>query len=257
MPFLFVGHGSPQNIVENNSITQTWKKLAPELGNPKAILIISAHWLSEKLLVHAAKTPKIIYDFYGFPEELYSYHYSAQGDPELAQTIVQKLPECSIDHEWGLDHGAWVPMAHIYPKGNVPMLQLSIPRHWTFEQYVKLGEKLRYLREQNILIVGSGNIVHNLSLINWKLKIGAYDWAEPFDRKVIDSVLKKDVNTLLTLPTSSREGKLSVPTTEHYIPLLILCGLFDENDQTKVFNQVYQLGSLSMTSFLIRQTSPT
>ncbi|PPR16538.1 MAG: 4,5-DOPA dioxygenase extradiol [Proteobacteria bacterium] len=251
MPALFVGHGSPMNALEENEFTQAWQKVAQNLPKPKAILVISAHWYIDSTAVTVMEKPKTIHDFYGFPKSLFDMGYPAPGLPKLFDEIVdlvQPLPVVADVENWGIDHGAWSVLKHLFPKADVPVVQLSINALKPLEYHVELGRKLNKLREKGILILASGNVVHNLRKINWNAKTQGEIWAKRFDKAVLNQMLDKPSEILKV--TGHPDYELSVPTPDHFIPLLYLAGLASaSNEQVNVLIEGYALGSLSMTCY--------
>jgi 4,5-DOPA dioxygenase extradiol len=201
MPLLFLGHGSPMNAIEVNAFTQTLSALKHKLPAPKGILVISAHWMTKGTWVTGMNNPETIHDFYGFPEELFNVQYHAPGNPELASQIARDIviPEIQTDmDQWGLDHGTWSVLRHLYPEAKIPVLQLSLDMSKPYEFHFELGQKIRYLREQGILVIGSGNIVHNLKTIRWEPGAKPYDWAIEFDEWIKSALEKRDFQKILT-----------------------------------------------------------
>ncbi|MGI5865728.1 MAG: 4,5-DOPA dioxygenase extradiol [Myxococcales bacterium] len=251
MPALFVGHGSPMNTLERNGFTEAWAAFGQHLPRPKAVLAISAHWYLGATALTGMARPRTIHDFYGFPRELYEVEYPASGDPALAQEIAEVVKPhwVGIDQgQWGLDHGTWSVLAHVYPKADVPVLQLSINALRPLEYHLELAASLAPLRERGVLILGSGNVVHNLRAVAWDQPDAGYDWAHRFDDAVIDTMTRRpgDILGLRDHP----DYPLAVPTPDHFIPLLYLAGLAaaaGEPAELLVRGQV--LGSISMTCF--------
>jgi len=252
MPVLFIGHGSPMNAIENNAYTRTLVSLRDRLPRPRAILCISAHWMSQGgTWVTGMERPKTIHDFGGFPQALFDVIYPAPGSPALAQWVCDlvKEPLIQVDLEtWGLDHGTWSILCHLYPRADIPVLQLSLdlmkPGSWHFA----LGEKLRPLREQGILIMGSGNLVHNLRKIRWEANAEPLAWAVECDEWMKAKILARDFAALVKDPTKSDAGKLSIPTAEHYLPMLYVAGASTPDDQCRFEFEGLQNGSISMRS---------
>lgn len=252
MPLLFIGHGSPMNAIEENDFTKTLKGLAKDLPSPKALLVISAHWGTRGSFVTGMSRPKTIHDFYGFPKKLFEVQYPVMGAPELAATISELIedPDIHIDgKEWGIDHGTWSVLKHIYPDANIPTLQLSLDMTKPFDYHFKLGEKIKFLREKGVLIIGSGNIVHNLKKVKWGNETSPYDWAVEFDQWVTRNLVKREFEPLINKATSSISGTLSIPTTEHYLPLLYIIGASEPDDKLTFEYEGFQNGSLSMRCF--------
>lgn len=244
MPVLFVGHGSPMNAIEENEFSGNWKKIAGRIPRPAAILCISAHWLTEGTAVTAMERPKTIHDFYGFPEELYNVKYPAKGSPEHAKSIKKlvKTVAVGLDHEWGLDHGTWSVLRNMYPKAEIPILQLSLDYQLSPEKTFEIGKELGQLRKQGVLIIGSGNLVHNLMVINPGAK--PYAWAAEFDNIVKDNLSSGDYENLINY-TKYPSAALAHPTNDHYLPLLYVIGAAG-NEKPKFFNEEIIWGSLSM-----------
>ena len=257
MPVLFVGHGSPMNALDKeNSFNQNFSLITQQFAKPKAILMISAHWYSSRLQVTSGKRPEMIYDFYGFPDELSQVQYPAPGSPELAEQVRSLLqPEnVELNPTRGFDHGAWAVLKYLYPDADIPVVQLSLNRLQSAEWHFNLAKKLAALREQGVLIIGSGNIVHNLRTINWEHidQIGAgYDWAFAFREAVNQAIATRDNETLVHYDQLGEKAKLSVPTPDHYLPLLYIMALREPQDEITFFNDNLIAGSLSMTSVLV------
>lgn len=255
MPALFIGHGSPMNGIRENEFSKAWADVVKTMDVPSAVLVVSAHWLTQGSHVTAMDFPKTIHDFGGFPQELFEVEYPAPGNPELAKQIQNEIrtAEVGLDHEWGLDHGAWTVVRHMFPEADVPVLQLSIDYHKPAQYHYNLAQQLANLRKKGVLIIGSGNMVHNLRMVDWK-HIDAnfgFDWAEEMNAKFVEIIEKKEHRKLFDLADLGEAGKLAVPTPDHYFPLMYSLGLQDFNDQIEVFNNHCVAGSLSMTSVKI------
>lgn len=255
MPVLFLGHGSPMNAIEENEFVQGFRKISSEIEMPSAILCISAHWETKGTRITAMESPRTIHDFSGFPKELYEIRYPAPGSPSLAKETSQLLTNSPIhlDDNWGLDHGAWSVIRHLYPKADVPVIQLSLNYDKTPQQHYELASNLYQLREKGILIVGSGNLVHNLRMVNWQ-KLNepfAYDWAEEATFKMNQFILQSDHKELINYSKQGKAFELAIPTPEHYLPLLYTLALQDQKDEISLFNNKPVAGSLSMTSVKI------
>ncbi|MBS1904001.1 MAG: 4,5-DOPA dioxygenase extradiol [Bacteroidetes bacterium] len=251
MPVVFMGHGSPMNTLEDNEYTRTWHTIAASIPTPKAILCISAHWLTHGTAVTAMEHPKTIHDFYGFPESLSKFEYPAPGSPEWAAETRKQIHSTDVildKQEWGLDHGTWSVLAQMYSKANIPVYQLSIDFYKGGQYHYDLGKELRALRERGVLIMGSGNVVHNLRLIRWEG--GAYEWATEFDSKVKELLDKGDHQSLIDYKNLGKAAELSVPTPDHYFPLLYTMGAADQKDTHTYFNEGADLGSMSMRCVL-------
>ncbi|ODT35275.1 MAG: 4,5-DOPA dioxygenase extradiol [Sphingobacteriales bacterium 41-5] len=256
MPVLFLGHGSPMNAIEENEFVQGFRNVAEGIENPKAVLVISAHWETPGTFVTAMEHPKTIHDFGGFPRELFEVQYPAPGSPELAKAAKELVTKTDVglDHQWGLDHGAWSVIRHMYPNADVPVVQMSIDYTKPASYHYELAKELAALRKKGVLIVGSGNMVHNLRMVDWRrldeVDYG-YDWAIEAKAKMNESILNHDHQTLIDFDKQGTAFKLSVPTPEHYLPLLYALALQDKNEQATLFNDKAVAGSLTMTSVKI------
>lgn len=250
MPVLFVGHGSPMNALDKNPFSERLRQLGEELPRPQAILCVSAHWETTGTQVLNAAKPETIHDFYGFPQALFNMKYPAAGAPALAAETQKLVTGSTVTEKWGFDHGTWSILVHMYPKADIPVYQLSLDVKKSVEQHLEVGKQLRALREQGVLILGSGNIVHNLRMINWKDPKGAYPWAEEFDHKVKKALEERDLKTLCQLDPNSESARLSVPSAEHYLPLLYCFAATTAEDQVTFPYEGYEMGSLSMRSVL-------
>ena len=256
MPVLFLGHGSPMNAIEENQFVAGFRDLAKSLPQPNAILCISAHWYTKGTKVTAMEMPKTIHDFGGFPQELFEVQYPVKGSPELAlETKELLLPvEVELDETWGLDHGTWSVIKHLYPDANVPVIQLSIDYSKPPEYHFELAKQLNQLRYKGILIVGSGNIVHNLRLVdypNFDKDNYGYDWAIEAREVVNNYLLDANFKPLLEYEKQSKALRIAIPTPEHFLPLIYTLGLKDKKDELYLFNDKLVAGSLSMTSVKI------
>lgn len=254
MPVLFVGHGSPMNAIERNAYTETLSGLSARLPRPKAVCVVSAHWVTAGTQVVASDHPRTIHDFYGFPQALYEVQYPAPGAPAEAEKLAGD-PEIAPDKTWGLDHGAWSVLRHLYPKADVPAFQLSLDEWRSFKEHLELGREIRALRERGVLILGSGNIVHNLRRIDWNDPHGAYDWAVEFDARVKSAVDAHD-SSVLAEPQKWGEALVATahPTFEHYLPLLYCMGSTDERDVVSYPYEGFDFGSISMRMVLFGET---
>jgi 4,5-DOPA dioxygenase extradiol len=249
MPVLFAGHGSPMNAIENNVFTRGWRDIAAKLPRPRAILAISAHWVTEGVHTSNSAQPRTVYDMYGFPRPLYEVKYPAPGSPELAERLLQLLPGAAIDNTWGIDHGTWSVLVHMFPGADIPVVQLGLSERLDAAAHLKLGRALAPLRDEGVLIFGSGNVVHNLRLVDWDNE-GGEPWADEFDAYIKQRVEARDFEAVADHRRAGASAAKAFPTPEHFWPLLYALGASDEADRLTVFNDARTLGSLSMTSYL-------
>ena len=255
-PVLFLGHGSPMNAIEENQFVAGFRNIAKTLPTPNAILCVSAHWFTKGTKVTAMEIPRTIHDFGGFPQALFDVQYPAKGSPELAKISRELLlPEfVELDEKWGLDHGAWSVIIHLYPKANIPVVQLSIDYTKSAQYHFGLAQKLQSLRNKGILIIGSGNIIHNLRLIdfaNFEKDNYGYDWAVETREAINNYLLDGNYQPLVEYEKLGKGFQLAIPTPEHYLPLIYTLGLFQKNENLSIFNDKLLAGSLSMTSIKI------
>jgi 4,5-DOPA dioxygenase extradiol len=248
-PVLFIGHGSPMNAIETNTFTQKWKSVTISLPKPKAVLIISSHWLTHGTFITSSINLETIHDFSGFGDDLNTFEYPAHGYPELSESLSTKLG-IGLDPTRGLDHGAWSVLAQLFPNGDVPTVQLSLDIDKTAQQHFDLAQKLGYLRGENVLIIGSGNIVHNLMNINWR-DGNPYPWASEFNNIIIQNIQNKEFEKIINHSNYGSMSKNSVPTPEHFWPLLYTLGISKQSDKISIFNNEITMGSIAMTSILI------
>ncbi|WP_199489117.1 4,5-DOPA dioxygenase extradiol [Mesonia sp. K7] len=255
MPVLFLGHGSPMNAIEENEFVQGFRKIGKEIEKPNAILCISAHWETRGTYVTAMQNPPTIHDFGGFPQALFDIQYPAPGSPELANQTKQLITKTKVelDDKWGLDHGAWSVIKHLYPNADIPVIQMSIdytqPAHYHYE----LAKQISALRQKGVLIIGSGNMVHNLRMVAWN-KLNeefAFDWATEANEKMKNHILSDDFQPLIDFKSQGRAFDLAIPTPEHYLPLLYTLALREEKEEITLFNDKPVGGSLTMTSLKI------
>lgn len=253
MPAIFIGHGSPLNALSKNDFTKSLEEMGQSIPRPRAILAISAHWLTTETKITSHASPKTIHDFFGFPEELYQLYYPAPGLPELALKIAENLALNNIlirlTKDWGLDHGTWIPLKHMYPEANIPILQLSINIDQSPEFHFKMGEALKFLREQGVLIVGSGNIVHNLEKMDWTEEALPHPWANEFENWVVEHLNKKHFSPLVFEMKKHPAAPLSVPTLDHYLPLLYILGASSKEDILKLNYRKVEHSAISMLTF--------
>jgi 4,5-DOPA dioxygenase extradiol len=246
---VFIGHGSPMNAIEDNDFTRGWEKLSAELPRPEAVLAVSAHWYVKGSRITDAPKPKMVYDMYGFPQELYQLRYEPAGSPETAREAVKAISiPVTVDNGWGLDHGAWSALSRMYPKADIPVLQLSVDSSAPAETHYRIGRELGALRDRGVMILGSGNVVHNLGNLDWYSGGGA-PWADEFDAWVSERVRGRLYSELLDYGAAGRAARLSVPTPDHYFPLLYVLGASREDDALSVANEARIMGSLSMTCY--------
>ena len=250
-PALFVGHGSPMNAIEDNEFSRAWESIGKNISRPKAILCVSAHWETDGSMVTAMEKPRTIHDFGGFPKELYEMQYPAPGSPELAELIRSTIKTVDIqpDTSWGLDHGTWSVLCRMFPAADIPVLQLSLDHTRDGLYHYNLGRELRFLREQGVMIIGSGNIVHNLMLIRWGAS--AFDWAEEFDATAKHLIREGNHSPLIQYEEQGRAASLAVNSGEHYLPLLYVLALQEKDEPVKFFNESIFAGSVSMRGLII------
>lgn len=256
MPVLFLGHGSPMNAIEENEFVTGFINIGKEIPQPRAVLCISAHWETRGTYVTAMENPKTIHDFGGFPQELYAVQYPAPGSPELAGEIKNMIKKTVVElnEKWGLDHGCWSVVKHLYPNADVPVVQMSLDHTQPPQYHYELAKELAPLRREGILIIGSGNMVHNLGMVAWE-KLNTtefgYDWAIEANGKIKNFILNRDHPSLISYQTLGRAFNLSIPTPDHFLPLLYTLALQEEDEAVRLFNDKIVAGSLSMTSLKV------
>lgn len=253
LPVLFIGHGSPMNGIEDNEFSNTWKKFGKEIPKPKAVLVISAHWLTNGTQITAMNNPKTIHDFGGFPQALFDVEYPANGNPALAKFTSDLITSTNVglDHDWGLDHGTWTVVRHMYPNADIPVLQLSIDYNKPAQYHYDLAKQLASLRKKGVLIIGSGNMVHNLRMVAWdKMQQDNYgfDWAIEMNSVFKEKIGNNDFKSLIEYEKLNKAAKLAIPTPDHYFPLIYAMALQDKKDEISFFNDKLVGGSLNMTS---------
>jgi len=251
MPAMFFGHGNPMNALTQNAYTRAWNTIGAELPRPKAILCVSAHWYAPYTALTGMPSPRTIHDFGGFPRELFEFSYPAPGDPALATRVRELLEplDAGIDEQWGLDHGAWSVLAHVYPKADIPVVQLSIDETKPPEFHFEAGKLLAPLRDENVLVVGSGNVVHNLHAYAWgRHPAEPFDWAVRFDARVRELLRSGDMMPLVDYESLGRDALLSAPTPDHYLPLLYIAGMRRAADEVSFPVTGMDGGSISMLS---------
>ena len=255
MPLLFVGHGSPMNAIEDNEFSKRWKQLGKEIPTPEAVLIVSAHWLTEGTQITAMEHPKTIHDFGGFPKELFEVNYPAPGNPALAKETAGLVHSTivDLDHDWGLDHGAWMIVRNMYPDATIPVLQLSIDYTKDSQYHYNLAKELAALRKKGVLIIGSGNMVHNLRMMDWNMiHGGGFDWAVSLNEKFKNLIANDRHDELINYQKLGKDAMLAIPTPDHYLPLMYVLGLKGKNENISFFNDKAVGGSLTMTSVMIK-----
>ncbi|MES1990979.1 MAG: 4,5-DOPA dioxygenase extradiol [Pseudomonadota bacterium] len=252
-PAIFFGHGSPGNVMEDNDITQCWARLGREIGKPKGIICVSAHWYEYGLSVTAAPTPPTIHDFGGFPEAMYRLRYPASGAPELATAIAARLApvEVTLDSARGFDHGSWCVLAKVYPQADVPVVQVGMNMRLSPAEHFAIGRTLGTFRDEGYFLMGSGNIVHNLPEMNWQMRADAYDWATCFGNHIRTSIADDRPEDIIDYETQGRDAMLSVPTPDHYLPLLYVMGARRDTDALRFETPIVEYGSLDMTSIVL------
>ena len=253
MPVLFLSHGSPMNVVLDNEYTKSLMKLGQELEEPKAIIIISAHWKTKGTYITYNKKPKQIYDFYGFPEEIYNIKYEPDGGEKYAEIVANELKEdgAKLTDEWGLDHATWGILKYVYPKANIPTFQISLNALLTEEQHYNIGKKLSKFRDEGMLIIGSGDIVHNLQKADYNIYAKPHEWAEAFDNYIVNAVKNYNHEILIKYRGLGDISKLAVPTDEHFLPILYVAGAQQKDDKVELIHKSIQNSSVSMSCIKI------
>jgi 4,5-DOPA dioxygenase extradiol len=253
MPAFFIGHGSPMNGIEDNEFSRSWADLGRSLEEPAAVLCISAHWLTDGTWVTAMEQPRTIHDFYGFPQALFDVQYPAPGNPELAKETVSEIKKTKVglDHEWGIDHGTWSVVRKMFPAAKIPVLQLSIDYAKPAKYHYELATELSALRRKGVLIIGSGNMVHNLRMIDWNKPESGFDWAEEMNKTFMSLIEKGQHQKLIDYDGLGSAAKLAIPTPDHYFPLMYSLGLRQKGESVAFFNDKLSMGSISMTSVKI------
>ena len=255
MPVLFLGHGSPMNAIQENEFVAGFRNIAREIPKPQAILCVSAHWETSGTFVTAMEKPPTIHDFGGFPQELFQVQYPAPGHPDLAQQTQKVITktEVHLDEKWGLDHGAWSVIRHLYPLADIPVIQLSLDYRQAPQYHYELAGQLASLREKGVLIIGSGNMVHNLRMVSWEHldKTYAFDWALEASARMKDFILNNHHKELISYRSHGTAYNLAIPSPEHYLPLLYTMALKGKNDPVTLFNDKPVAGALTMTSVRI------
>lgn len=245
-PVLFIGHGSPMNAIENNKYTQFLNNLSKTIEQPKAIIVFSAHWLTEGTLITSSDKPKQIYDFYGFPDELYKVQYETVGSSEIANQIVNDNIGVQADENRGIDHAPWAVIKHIYPKQNIPVLEISLDVNKSLEEHYNFAKQFIKYRSENILFIGSGNIIHNLRNISWKTEDEPTEWAKEMDNWFAEQIKTLNIENLLNYAKELKNYRMGIPTTEHYIPLLYALGMKKADEKVKTIHDSIQNATISM-----------
>lgn len=249
MPVVFVGHGSPENALGNNDFARGWEKAAAVLTRPKAILCISGHWYTDGMRVCSSRHPKQIFDMYGFSPELSNIDYKPEGSPELAARVKELLPGVRDDEKWGIDHGAWSVLCRMFPKADIPVVQLSVDRRQGAAEHFEVGRRLAPLRGEGVLILCSGDVVHDIGKVDWEMD-GGFPWAIEFDAWVKERILSGRFDEVVRSYKEAPHAKRAVPTKDHYYPLLCALGA-GAGSEAAVFNKACTLGSISMTSYVL------
>lgn len=251
MPVLFIGHGSPMNVMEDNEFSRAWAAAGKTLPKPKAVICISAHWVTRGTLVTAMDKPRTIYDFYGFPEQMYEMRYDAPGAPDLAEQVrrIIKNTEVKPDLDWGLDHGTWTVLKRMFPQADVPVIQMSLDANIEAQKHYDISRQLKELREEGVLIIGSGNIVHNLRMA--RFDDSAYNWATEFDQRIATWISQHDHEPIIHYEKGDQAAALAINSAEHYVPLLYTLALRDDNEPVSFFADKVMGGSISMRSVRI------
>ncbi len=251
MPVLFVGHGNPMNVMEDNEFSRAWDAAGKALPRPKAVICISAHWVTRGTMITAMDKPRTIYDFYGFPPEMYEIRYDAPGAPDLAEQVrrIIKNTEVKPDLNWGLDHGTWTVLKRMFPQADVPVIQMSLDANIEAQKHYEISRQLKELREEGVLIIGSGNIVHNLRMA--RFDDSAFNWAVEFDQRIANWISQNDHEPIIHYEKGDQAAALAINTAEHYVPLLYTLALKDENEPVSFFADKVTGGSLSMRSVRI------
>jgi 4,5-DOPA dioxygenase extradiol len=253
MPVLFIGHGSPMNVVMRNGFTESLHKLGKDLPKPEAVLVVSAHWLTRRTFVTCEPNPKQIYDFYGFPDELYLVRYQPKGSPETARRVTQIVKKAAVrcENTWGLDHASWAVLHHMFPDADVPVIEMSLDVSHSEPFHYELAAELSALRKEGVLIIGSGNIVHNLRILDTDMHAQPADWAVEFDEWVKALLLRGEHGPLIRPYEHGRNVELAVPTNDHYLPMLYAIALRQEGESVRFIHEGFQHGTISMRCFRI------
>ena len=248
MPVLFIGHGSPMNAIEDNAFTREWVETGRSLPRPRAVLSVSAHWVTGGTSVTDILHPRMVYDMYGFPKELYEVDYRPAGAPELAHAVLGLLPHAIVDNRWGIDHGTWSVLCRMFPEADIPVFQVSLDAGASREDHYAMGQALAPLCEQGVLILGSGNVVHNLPLVEWT-RAGGFPWAQEFDHYIQERILAGDTDGVIHYEKAGASSQNAFRTTEHFDPLLYALGAAGSSSGAVVFNDRCIMGSISMTCY--------
>ena len=251
MPVVFIGHGSPMNAIEDNEFTETWRKIADSIPRPKTVLVVSAHWYVQGTKACDLAAPRMIYDMYGFPKELYQVAYPAKGSPEIARMAVERIGRgASLDDSWGFDHGAWSVLSRMYPGADIPAFQLSVDRSAAARTHFDIGRSLSALRDEGVLILGSGNVVHNLAMVDWEME-GGYPWALEFDAYIKGRIVEGRYDDVVDYRSAGGSAHSAFSAPDHFYPLLYVLGASGKGDELSVLNEACVMGSLSMTCYVL------
>lgn len=253
MPALFIGHGSPMNAIEDNEYSKAWEEMSKQIAKPEAILSVSAHWFTKGTRITDSPKPRVVYDMQGFPDALYRVVYQPDGSTKLAHDTISLISsEVKVDNSWGIDHGTWSVLCRMYPNADIPVYQLSVDADASAATHFKIGRELASLRDKGVMIFGSGNVVHNLSRVNWNMDDG-YPWASEFDGYIKNKIVDGQYDDVLHYSKAGPSAAMAFYTPDHFNPLLYVLGASDENDRLTVFNDSCTLGALSMTCYLFEQ----
>ena len=257
MPVLFIGHGSPINVISENDFTKSLVKLGQNLPKPRAIMVVSAHWLTNGTYITCMNKPETIHDFYGFPEEMYKISYPSPGAPDCAKFLAQSQDNVNCSTQWGLDHASWAVLKHMYPQADIPVFEMSLDYSFSdknpkpVQYHYNLASKLKGLREKGVLIMGSGNIVHNLRMADYDMQAEPYDWAVEFDQKMKSNLLNGNVKDLINFENMGPSASYAVPTLDHYLPMIYAVAQREGNEPVNFIYEGFQNGSISMRCFQI------
>jgi 4,5-DOPA dioxygenase extradiol len=251
-PALFIGHGSPTNVLENNNYTRFLEDYGKDLVRPKAIVVFSAHWLGKEIMITGSDAPKQIYDFYGFPDEMYRIRYEPKGSLEIAELISDAIPEIQIHQDRGIDHAGWAVLKFLCPDADIPTLQISMNMNMTIAEHFEFAKKLRRFRDEGVMFIGSGNLIHNLRNLSWDPSVGEYEWAVEINRWFREKIEAQDKDSLVNIEKTLENYQFAMPTLDHYLPFIYTLGLMEENEKINIIFDEIQNSSISMTSIEIK-----